>query len=316
VGGGLRAYSANAGAGTGDAGTGDAGTGGAVAVLDGYRPDEMCSGGRGQILMPWPNRIAGGRYAFGGREYQLDLSEPARRNAIHGLTRWAEWELDATGPGAVTARHVIQPRPGYPFRLGCQADYALGPDGLTVRLSMTNLGSAAAPAGIGIHPYLTVGTPTVDGAWLRVPARRLLVADERGIPARTQAVAGTQLDYRTGRPIGTAILDTAYTDLVRDADGRVRVRLSTSPGTGANPGTGGTGGTGGDGGTSVVVWADETFGYLQVFTGDTLAPAARRRGVAIEPMTCPADAFNSGAGLAVLEPGATLSGAWGITPGG
>src|SRR5215472_11784991 len=50
-------------------------------VLDGYPVDRMCSGGRGQALLPWPNRIDGGRYTFEGQSYQLALTEPLRENA-------------------------------------------------------------------------------------------------------------------------------------------------------------------------------------------------------------------------------------------
>ncbi len=291
VGGGLRTYRADG-----------------VAVLDGYGPDEMCSGGRGQILMPWPNRIAGGRYRFGGRDYRLDLTEPARGNAIHGLTRWAEWDLEPTGPGTLTARHRLAPRPSYPFRLGCRADYALGPAGLTVRLSITNLGPATAPVAIGMHPYLTVGTPTVDATSIQVPADTLLVTDDAGIPVGSRPVAGTEVDFSTSRPIGPARLDTPFTDLNRDPDGRARVRLRAAP----------TAGAGGDPptGREVVLWVDETFGYLQIFTGDTLPEPVRRRGVAVEPMSAPADAFRSGRGLTALEPGATCAGTWGIDPRG
>jgi aldose 1-epimerase len=61
------------------------------------------------------------------------------------------------------------------------------------------------------------------------------------------------------------------------------------------------------------VWFEETFRYLQVFTIEDL-PGTGQPGIAVEPMTCAADAFNSGNGLIVLEPGGTWTGAWGIAP--
>src|SRR3979411_1230033 len=64
---------------------------GGRAILEGFASSEICSGGRGQVLMPWPNRLRDGAYAFGGSRLQLPLSEPERRNAIHGLVRWANW---------------------------------------------------------------------------------------------------------------------------------------------------------------------------------------------------------------------------------
>ena len=60
-------------------------------MIAGYGPDEMPPAAAGQLLTPWPNRIAGGRYAFGGAEHQLALTEPGSGNAIHGLTRWLAW---------------------------------------------------------------------------------------------------------------------------------------------------------------------------------------------------------------------------------
>jgi aldose 1-epimerase len=71
---------------------------------------------------------------------------------------------------------------------------------------------------------------------------------------------------------------------------------------------------GGPGGRSVTVWMDETWPYVQVFTGDTLSPQERRRSIAVEPLTCPANAFNSGDGLRVLDPAETVGGTWGIQP--
>ena len=57
---------------------------------------------------------------------------------------------------------------------------------------------------------------------------------------------------------------------------------------------------------------DEHYDYVQVFSGDTLAPDRRRRGLAIEPLTCPPNAFRTHTDLIVLEPGATLELNWGI----
>src|SRR5258708_139208 len=74
VGGGLRLYGA-----------------GGLDVLDSYGEDEVCSGGRGQFLAPWPNRLGDGAFEWQGHGYQTALSEPSRHNAIHGLVRWANW---------------------------------------------------------------------------------------------------------------------------------------------------------------------------------------------------------------------------------
>jgi aldose 1-epimerase len=259
-------------------------------VIDGYGADELCHSGRGQLLVPWPNRIEDGSYEFGGRTYQLPLNEPARQNAIHGLVRWSNWSIAERAADRVAFEHVLYPQPGYPFALELRVEYSLSDDGLSVRTEATNAGSEAAPYGAGSHPYLAVDQDVVDGVELRVPAATVLVADERGLPVGSAAVADEGLDYREARPIGPAVLDHCFTDVERDADGRAEVRLGAT-----------------------TLWADESYPYLMVFTGDPL-PDVARRSVAVEPMTCAPNAFRSGEGLIRLEPGQAHAGSWGIRP--
>jgi aldose 1-epimerase len=267
-------------------------------VLDGYGIDEMRTGGRGQPLLPWPNRIDGGRYQFGGRTHQLPLTEPARRNAIHGLTGWANWEVRAQADDRATLGLLVHPQDGYPFTLDLAIEYTLTDAGLCVTTTATNVGSTALPFGAGFHPYLTVGTPAVDDAVLELPASAVLESDERGIPTgRIAGVGDVGLDFRSPRPVGSTVLDHCFTDLGRDEQGVVRARLSTS-----------------DGAAAVTLWADAAFTHLMVFTGDTLEPAHRRRGLAVEPMTCAPNAFHTGDGITVLAPGQATTSMWGITP--
>jgi aldose 1-epimerase len=273
---------------------------GDFAVLDGYPVDAMASRGRGQLLVPWPNRIAGGRYPWAGVTQQLAISEAKTGNAIHGLARWSAWELERVSPSSATSSFIVRAQSGYPFTVAFTAAYELGDDGLTVTMTATNLGAAAAPVGMGAHPYLYV--PGADGvavraddARLSVPAERRLVVDDALIPTGDEKVSDGPFDFRSAREIGPLVIDHCFTGLSRDPDGRARVVLA------------------GDGGT-VTVWMDEAWEYVQVFTGDTLGPDERRRSVAVEPLTCPANAFNSGHGLRTLEPGETLTGTWGISP--
>jgi aldose 1-epimerase len=267
-------------------------------ILDGYAENEMCSGGRGQLLIPWPNRIRDGQYRFGGTHMQTPLTEPERSNAIHGLVRWANWQLDQRGLDRGVATYVLYPQTGYPFTLGLTVDYALSAAGLRVEVTAANLASEPLPYGAGQHPYFTVGTDLVDAAVLRVPAETVLEADDRGIPTgQSRSVDGTDVDYRKPRSIGAAVVDSCYADLERDGDGVSRVVLE-SP----------------DGSPKLTVWMDESFRFVMVFTGDTLEPARRRRGLAIEPMTCAPDAFRSGLGLQTLEPGQQSVSVWGVTP--
>jgi aldose 1-epimerase len=272
VGAGLRTYSA-----------------GGREVLDGYPLDALADSGRGQLLIPWPNRIRDGVYRLDGREHQLPLNEPERGNAIHGLVRWSSWTVAERSGNRVVLEHVLHPSPGYPFTLELRVEYSLSADGLAVRTTAANAGSESCPYGAGAHPYLTVSAGSVDEAIVRIPARTVLASDERGIPVGSSPVDG-ELDFRKPRPVGTARLDHCFTELERDEDGLARVHVDET-----------------------ILWADEGYPYLMVFSGDGL-PEGARRSLAVEPMTCAPNAFASGDGLVVLEPGEEHAAAWGITP--
>ncbi len=107
-------------------------------LLDGYRADEMCTSGRGQVLLPWPNRIEDGTYEFAGRSHTLPLDEPKQRNAIHGLVRWSAWTVAELEPARAVVEHLLHPRPGYPFSLAIRIEYSLSELGLTVTTTATN----------------------------------------------------------------------------------------------------------------------------------------------------------------------------------
>ena len=267
-------------------------------VIAGYDPDELPPAGAGQLLAPWPNRIDGGRYVFGGTEFQLALSEPAQANAIHGLTRWQPWTVVGQDAGSVLLRSAPHGQQGYPFGLEVEAGYRLDPEaGLQVTITAHNRGSRAAPYGTGSHPYLTVRTPSVDDCQLALPADSWLPLDDRGIPSGPpEPVEGTAYDFRQPRVIGTTQLDHALTGLSRDGDGRAWAHLAADAGSG----------------TRVDLWAGPGYGWLQVFTGDPLGPDRRRKAVAIEPMTCPPNAFVTADDLLVLEPGEKVTHTWGV----
>jgi aldose 1-epimerase len=259
-----------------------------------YEADEVPPAGAGQLLIPWPNRVDGGRYSFAGATHQLDLSEPAHGNAIHGLTRWDRWTAVAREASHVELSHTLLGRPGYPFCVESTVRYELSGDGLEVRVSARNVGTSPAPYGTGSHPYLTAGTPLIDECELELPASRWLDADGRGIPAGAPAdVTGSRLDFRAARPIGGTSMDHAFTGLAAGADGRAVARL-----------------TGPD--AEVTFWAGSGYRWLQVFSGDALAPGRRRRALAIEPMTCPPNALVSGTDLITLAPGELVTHRWGL----
>jgi aldose 1-epimerase len=265
-------------------------------VVDGYGEDEMCPVGRGQLLLPWPNRIEDGRYEFAGTMQQTPITEPARHNALHGLTRWLNWTAVEQGPDHVLLSMVLHPQDGYPFTLRFEVEYRLSAAGLTNRTTATNIGGQAAPYGAGHHPYLTVGT-LIDQALLKIPALMRLDADDRLNPTgRLLPNRGTEYDFLELRPIGSLSLDTAFANLVPDSDGLIRVHLQAP---------------GGD--PRVTLWMEPVYKFLMVYTPDAIPDwARRRRSIAIEPMTCAPNAFRSGDGLVVLQPGESRSSSWGI----
>jgi len=261
-----------------------------VAVTVDQPSNQLPLKGNGQVLMPWPNRIRNGRYAFDGVEYKLSLTDPARGNASHGLVRWSRFKVTAHQADAITLACDLVPQPGYPFEIAVQVQYRLEPEtGLTVKAHATNKGEKAAPFGAGFHPYFDLGTLDLDHASIEVPAKTIVRTDAQAIPTGRSSVAGTPYDLSQLRPLGTLRLDHAFTDLTGD---RVTV---------------------GVGGRRVALWWDDAFSFVQVFTPAEISFG--RRGIAIEPMTCAADAYNSGEGLVRLEPGASWDGTWGISVG-
>jgi aldose 1-epimerase len=263
-------------------------------VLDPYSLDQMCDGAHGAPLIPWPNRLADGRYSFDGEEHQVALTEPEKHNAIHGFLRWRPWAAAEHQGDHVVMATRLHPLPGYPFTLEVLVAYELGEDGLSVTTTATNGGGRPCPYGHGQHPYLSPGHGLVDDCTLQLAGRTRIVTDpERQLPSGREPVQGTTFDFTEPRPLGGMALDYAFTDLARDPSGRAWTRLR-----------------GPDGAWSEQ-WVDESYAFVEVYTGDTLAPDRARRGLGAEPMTCPPNAFASGDYLVRLEPGDSLETRWG-----
>ena len=266
-----------------------------VRILAGYAEDAPCTSGRGQQLIPWPNRIRDGRWSFGGVTRQLPLTEVDLGNASHGLVRWAPWRLVDRTDSSLTVGHRLFPQPGWDWHLETGTTYAVAAEGLTVTTRVTNVGSTTAPFGYGAHPYVAIEHLPVGEVEVCVPGDTWVEVDERSLPVRTLPVEGTPYDFRDRKALGTQRLDTAYTDLAT-TEGRWTVTV-------AAPGR-----------PVVAVWGEaEAFPWAQVFSGKAEADQSGEHGIAVEPMTCPADAFNSGDSLLTLDPGATWTGTWGIS---
>jgi aldose 1-epimerase len=266
-------------------------TAGPWAVLDGYPAGTVRAGFPGAVLLPWPNRVRDGRWTWEGRTLQLDVQSPEQPHAIHGLLTDQPWTVLDAEEDAVTVGTLVEPRPGYPFRLSVAIDYALSAAQLSVTLRVRNAGPDPAPFGAGMHPYFSVGA-TADGgiadAHVTLPARTELLVDQAGLPTGERRA----FDGAVGR-IGDRAFDTPLADLIRD-DGWARVRLHGPAG-------------------ELELAVDEAWPWLQVFTGDSLPEGHRRRSLAVEPMTCPPNALADGVDLVVLQPGVAWSGAWTLT---
>lgn len=273
---------------------------GADELLDTFGRDVPGDAYRGKVLMPWPNRVRDGRYSFDGRQHATALTEPERDNAIHGLVSWVNWRLIKRTESRLTLAYRLHSQPGYPFVLDLEVEYALSEGGLEVVIRAVNRGASAAPFGTGLHPYLALGGERADAVELEVPARWWLPVDGQAIPTgERRPVDGSGHDFRAARRIGEAPVDVCFTGMQRDPDGLARIALAFD----------------GEGGRrDLTVWMDRAYSYVQVYTADEDPdPARRRRSIAVEPMTCAPDAFNSGDGLLVLGPGERFSGRCGVS---
>jgi aldose 1-epimerase len=130
-------------------------------VLDGYPVDSRATSGRGQVLIPWPNRIQDGTYEWDGETHRAPLDDPPY--AIHGLVRWHNFAAVEQSESRVALEHVLHAQPGYPFVLRLRVEYSLSGDGLGVRCLAENVGSRAAPFGAGFHPYIARHADDVFG---------------------------------------------------------------------------------------------------------------------------------------------------------
>lgn len=262
-----------------------------IELIEGPNADEVTPFGAGIVLVPWPNRVADGRWEYRGTTQQLDLTEPSRSNAIHGLLRNTAYRVRERSPEAVTLGVAIHPQHGYPFQLDTTVRYELVADGMTVTHQIENTGPDAAPVAIGAHPFLRLGDIPTAELTLSLAATSHFVVDDRLNPIREQPVDGTPYDFRAGVRVGGLTLDDGF--------GGVEPGLShrlTAPD-----------------GRFVELWSDPAFAYVQVFTTDLFPrDGLPTRAIAVEPMTAPVNALNSGAGLRWLAPAERWSVAWGI----
>jgi aldose 1-epimerase len=258
-----------------------------------FGTDEVAPVFNGAVLLPWPNRLRDGAYTVDGVTYEVAHTEPDRGNALHGLACWVRWSLVEHVSDAVTLELALAPQKGWPFQIVSQVRYAVSEAGLEVTVTTRNVGAGTAPYGVGFHPWLSAAGAALDACTVRLDAETHVTVDDRLLPTGTEPVTG-QFDLRTERPLAGLDLDDAWLDVTRDADGLSWCRL-TAP----------------DGRTAAV-WMDESMDTWQVCSANHI-PHFVRGGLAAEPMSCYADAFNTGDRLVRLAPGDVHTVRWGAT---
>ncbi|GAA3933035.1 aldose 1-epimerase family protein [Microbacterium soli] len=264
---------------------------GDVDIVPPYPEESPTPGASGIVLAPWPNRVRDGVWQDGDTTRALAITEPKFRNASHGLLRFTAYEISDQTEDAVTLTASIVPQTGYPYLVGTSVHYALTDAGIDVTHTLVNRSPAAAPVALGTHPYLTIGDADARELVLTIPAQTWFETDERMLPVGESPVSGGT-DLREGRRLGDVQLDTGFANLRRDADGLARSTLAAPDG------------------RTVTLWQGPGLDYVQAFT--YTGYPGRQLVVAVEPMSAPADAFNSGRGLRRLEPGESWTLEWGI----
>lgn len=236
----------------------------------------------GVLLAPWPNRIARGEYAFSGTKYQPVVNEEFG-NALHGLLFASEANVQLQTENQLVLESEITSTPSYPWNLTVRLRFELGEEGLSVETSATNKSEAAAPVGLGTHPFFVFD----EDSLLEVRAETASVHGKDMIPV--SEISSSEIGFGEGlpRPIEGVALDVQFTDVSKTC-----AVLTTKNWT-------------------LEIW-QEGAKYLMVYTTDQYNWAdGQTRAVAIEPQTCAADAFNNGQGLKVLEPGQSMTYRWG-----
>lgn len=266
-----------------------------TAVLHGPGAVVPELGHHGAVLAPWPNRVEQGRYEHGGRTYQLPCNDVANGHALHGVVFDRDWLVDDRADDAVTLSVRIADEPGYPFDIHLTVRYSILEGALRCEAYWRNLGRRTAPFGIGFHPYLVPGPSPMDDWILEIDAGEVFIPKHGGlIPTSRVPVASTELDFRHPQRIGRRAFSAGFGDLGRrEGYGVTRLRDPV--------------------GYMLELRMSDSLPWVQVFTGDLPSPDLRRRGLAVEPQSCPANAFVNGIDLMHLRPGEHGNADWSIT---
>lgn len=238
----------------------------------------------GSTLAPWPNRIADGKYQFNGSVYNLVINESLRQNSLHGLVDTLEWEIVESDDTYLHLRTILESGPGYPSTLLFNSSFSLERDGLHWNIRAENIGRKAAPYGVSIHPYLLTGSDiTVNEFTVKFKSNYFMEVDgERLLPVGVYEVTTKDFDFNNGLTVGERFIDHAF-QIPSEAP-LDRIEVTDSHGVGS------------------FMQYDSKARWIQIHTADRDGGIDSRRSLAVEPMSCPPDAFNSGLDLVILNP--------------
>ncbi len=245
-----------------------------------HKPEEMPLAHMGKVLVPWPNRVANGCYHHDGIEFKLPINDHESNAAIHGFLAWRDWQVTEQTDSTVTLTAYLPPSYGYPFMLVSTVSYQLDAEvGLTADIATKNIGDKPAPYGVGVHPYLTCNLDKVDNYRLTIPANQVFEADKQLSPSHFFIAEQFGLNFLTAKQIGAIRIDHTFKTAIPETMAEWEVIITSQQ-------------------QNMAVYLRSEQPWLQVYTGDKL----NRLGLAVEPMSCPPNAFNSLIDLISLAP--------------
>ncbi len=249
------------------------------------------TGYRGIPLFPFPNRLAAGRYSFQGKTYQVAINEPGSGHALHGflyhLTPQISIQtLTKTCAHATAVYDYPGNVEGYPFPSRVEFQYKLHGESLKVEVKITNTGTRPLPVGFGWHPYYQLDE-RVDDLYLQTPPLMAIEID------KTNMATGKKTPYphfEKLKKIGDLRLDNGFEITGKEPVASLKLWSEKHK-------------------RGLDIWQDagpDGMNFTQIF----IPPG--RESIAIEPMSCSINAFNSGDGLRTVEPGKSTSGTFGV----
>lgn len=249
---------------------------------------------RGDVLAPWPNRIRDGKYLVDNKTYTVPINEIIRQTSLHGLVNNLDWNVKDESDKHVELEVELSESIAYPSSLLFTVRYELSDNGLGIEIRATNSGTSRAPYGVSIHPYLIADVSEKVDQWtLTMNSSEVLAVDEiRLLPTRLCDASELDFDFQTGSIIGNRFIDHAFK--VDKAKPRSISLVS-------------------QGGLGVKMAFGESSNWIQIHTADREGGSDARRCLAVEPMSCPPDAFNSNIDLVWLNPEESTKSDWRIS---